>query len=256
MEPISLVLGLGTAISGAVGAFGKHKQAKAQTQASNLAASNRYRDALMMRNYQYGKEVELYNQRVKDYEAGIRESQLAYNRGYTALDKRAAERIAAARFAGQENLIKDIQTQGQFAAQGTSGVDPRAAVMARGLAGRRDALIANNLLRARYGDIEANRDLRMQANIYRRKLFSALPMVPTMAPIPSAPIYQQGPSALSLIGGLGTAAMSGLSAGMSAENMFGGGGGFGGPKALDDATFGKIGSGSPLGNAYKNFLKG
>ena len=48
-----------------------------------------------------------------------------------------------------------------------------------------------------------------------------------MAPMPSAPIMQQGPSALSLIGGLGTAAMSGLSAGISAENMFGGGGGSG-----------------------------
>jgi len=230
---LPVLFGLATAGFGAMSAIGKHQQAKAQTNAANQAAQNRYRDALMMRNYQYGKEVELYNRRVEDYQAGLKESQLAYNRGYTAIDKRAAERIGAARFAGQQNLIQDIQTQGQFAARGTSGVDPRAAVMARAAAGRRDALVANNLLRARYGDIEANRDLRMQANSYRRKLFSALPMVPTMAPMPSAPIMQQGPSALSLIGGLGSAAMSGLSAGISAENMFGGAGsGTGDPNLL------------------------
>ena len=210
-------------------AIGKHQQAKAQTSAANQAAQNRYRDALMMRNYQYAKEVELYNRRVEDYQAGLKESQLAYNRGYTAIDKRAAERIGAARFAGQQNLIQDIQTQGQFAARGTSGVDPRAAVMARAAAGRRDALVANNLLRARYGDIEANRDLRMQANIYRRKLFSALPMTPTLAPLPAAPIMQQGPSALSLIGGLGSAAMSGITAGMSMNSMMNPGGGGGAP---------------------------
>lgn len=224
MEPISLVLGLGTAISGAMSAIGGYQQGRAQTDAANQAATNRYRDALKMRQYTYNKELGVYNQRVADYQAGLQESELALERGFTAIDKRAAERLGAARFGAQENLIKDIQTQGQIAALGTSGVDPRIAVMAKGAAGRRDTLIKSNLLRARFGDIETGRDLTMQANIYRRKLFSALPMAPTMAPMPSAPLMQTGPSALSLIGGLGSAAMSGITAGMSAENMFGGGG--------------------------------
>ena len=224
MEPISLVLGLGTAISGAMSAIGGYQQGRAQTDAANQAATNRYRDALKMRQYTYNKELGVYNQRVADYQAGLQESELALERGFTAIDKRAAERLGAARFGAQENLIKDIQTQGQIAALGTSGVDPRIAVMAKGAAGRRDTLIKSNLLRARFGDIETGRDLTMQANIYRRKLFSALPMAPTMAPMPSAPLMQTGPSALSLIGGLGSAAMSGITAGMSAANMFGGGG--------------------------------
>lgn len=255
MEPISLIMGLGTAISGAMSAIGGHQQGRAQTDAANQAAQNRYRDALKMRQYTFEKERGLYNQQVADYRAGLLESEQALRRGFTAIDRRAAERIGAARFAGQQNLISDIQAQGQLAGLQPGGSADRARAMAIGAAGRRDALIADNLLRARFGDIQAGRDLTMQANTYRRKLFSALPMAPTMAPMPSAPIMQQGPSALSLIGGLGTAAMSGLSAGISAENMFGGAG-FEGSKALDDATFGKIGSGSPLGNAYKNFLKG
>lgn len=224
MEPISLIMGLGTAISGGLSAIGGYQQGRAQTDAANQAAQNRYRDALKMRQYQYNKELGVYNQRLADYQAGLQESELALERGFTAIDRRAAERLGAARFGAQENLIQDIQAQGKLAGLQPGGSAQRAMAMARGAAGRRDALIADNLLRARFGDIQAGRDLTIQANTYRRRLFSALPMAPTMAPMPSAPLMQSGPSALSLIGGLGTAAMSGITAGMSAENMFGGGG--------------------------------
>ena len=218
---LPVLFGLGTAASSALPIIGNFQQGNAQKDAANQAATNRYRDALKMRQYEYNKELGVYNQRVADYQAGLQESELALERGFTAIDKRAAERLGAARFGAQENLIKDIQTQGQIAALGTSGVDPRIAVMAKGAAGRRDTLIKSNLLRARFGDIETGRDLTRQANIYRRKLFSALPMAPTMAPMPSAPIMQTGPSVLSLIGGLGSAAMSGITAGMKFEQMVG-----------------------------------
>ena len=222
---LPVLFGLATAGFGAMSAIGKHQQAKAQTRASNQAAANRYRDALRMRQYQYGKEVELYNQRVKDYQAGIKESELALGRAFTSLDKRAAERLGQAAFARQESLIKDIQTQGQLSNLQAGGSADRLRAMAVGAAGRREALVADNLLRARYGDIDRSRDLEMQANIYRRKLFSALPMTPTMAPMPTAPVMQSGPSALSLIGGLGSAALGGITAGMSMSSMMPPGGG-------------------------------
>ena len=62
--------------------------------------------------------------------------------------------VGAAAVAGEQNLIKDIQTQGKFAALQPGGSRDRAAVMAKAAAGRRDALITDNLLRARYADIE------------------------------------------------------------------------------------------------------
>ena len=244
---LPVLFGLATAGFGAMSAIGKYQQAKAQTRASNQAAANRYRDALRMRQYQYGKEVELYNQRVKDYQAGIKESELALGRAFTALDKRAAERLGQAAFARQESLIKDIQTQGQLSNLQAGGSADRLRAMAVGAAGRREALVADNLLRARYGDIDRSRDLEMQANVYRRKLFSALPMTPTMAPVPAAPVMQSGPSALSLIGGLGSAAMGGITAGMNMSSMMPpSGGGV-------DAFKGVIGEGTPLGNVYANF---
>jgi hypothetical protein len=235
---LPVLFGLATAGFGAMSAIGKHQQAKAQTRASNQAAANRYRDALMMRQYQYGKEVELYNQRVKDYQAGIKESELALGRAFTALDKRAAERLGQAAFARQESLIKDIQTQGQLSNLQAGGSADRLRAMAVGAAGRREALVADNLLRARYGDIDRSRDLEMQANVYRRKLFSALPMTPTMAPVPAAPVMQSGPSALSLIGGLGSAALGGITAGMSMSSMMPSSGGMPGASNFSAASQG------------------
>jgi len=49
-----------------------------------------------------------------------------------------------------------------------------------------------------------------------------------MAPLASRPVMQSGPSALSLIGGLGSAALGGISAGMSMSSMMPKGGGGGG----------------------------
>ena len=226
------LFGLATAGFGAMSAIGKHQQGKAMADASNQAARNQYRDALSMRQYRYNQQLGAYNQRLADYSAGLAESELGLKRGFTAIDKRAAERYGAAAFQAQENVISDIQAGGQLAASLPAGISDRAVTMARGAAGRRDAMVADNLLRARFGDIQAARDMTMQANMYRRKLFSGLPMAPTMAPMPSAPVMQQGPSALSLIGGLGSAALSGITAGMSMNSMMPKGGGGGGASAL------------------------
>ena len=65
MEPISLIMGLGTAVSGAMSAIGGYQQGRAQTDAANQAAQNRYRDALRMRQYRFEKQTS------KDYTPGI-----------------------------------------------------------------------------------------------------------------------------------------------------------------------------------------
>jgi hypothetical protein len=233
---LPVLFGLATAGFGAMSAVGKHQQGRAQADAANQAARNQYRDALSMRQYRYNQQLGAYNQRLADYSAGLAESELGLKRGFTAIDKRASERYGQAAFQAQNNLISDIQAGGQLAASLPAGISDRAITMARGAAGRRDALVQDNLLRARFGDIQAARDMTMQANMYRRKLFSALPMAPTMAPMPTAPVMQQGPSALSLIGGLGSAALGGITAGMSMHGMMnpggGGGGGTGDPDLL------------------------
>lgn len=221
---LPVLFGLATAASGAMSAIGNYQQGRAQTDAANQAAQNQYRDALKMREYKFQGEADIFRARKFDYLSGLRESELALGRGLTAIDKRAQERYGQTLFGGQQNLIQDIQARGKLAGLQPGRSAQRAMAMTVGAAGRRDALIADNLLRARYADIDTSRDLAMQANTYRRKLFSALPPAPKYGPMPSAPIMQQGPSALSLIGGLGSAALSGITAGMGMNSMMAGGG--------------------------------
>ena len=216
----STAIGVATGLASGAQAIGGFQQGRAQTDATNRARLSAYQDQLAMQRYAYNKELGVYQQQVADYEAGLQESELALERSYTQLDKAAAERVAAARFAGQESMIQNIQREGQIAALQPGGSRDRAMAMARGLAGRQSALVADNLLRARFGDIEKFRGFRDQANSYRRQLYSRLPLAPTMGPTPSAPVMQSGPSALSLLSGLGSATLGGVTAGLGAESTF------------------------------------
>ena len=206
--------GVATAATGAASALGNYQQGRAQTDATNQMRKNTYRDQLAMNQYAYNKDMGVYQQSLADYQAGLNESEQALGKSFTQLDKRAAERIAAARFAGQTNLAQDIASQGKLAASlPAGGSRNRAMALDRGRAGMRDANVEDYLLRSRYGDIDVGNRLIDQANSLRRQLASRVGPAPVMGPMPSAPVMQAGPSALSLIGGLGSAAIGGFSAG-------------------------------------------
>ena len=206
--------GVASAATGVASALGNYQQGRAQTDATNQMRQNAYRDQLAMRQYTYNQDMSVYRQSLADYQAGLRESEIALGKSFTQLDKRAAERIGGARVAGQTNLAQDLVSQGKIAASLPSGRSrDRAMALDRGRAGRRDANVEDYLLRARFGDIDTGNRLIDQATSYRRQLASRVMPEPTMAPMPSAPVMQAGPSALSLIGGLGSAAIGGFSAG-------------------------------------------
>ena len=217
----STAIGVATGVTQGMSALGSYQQGRAQTDATNQARQNQYRDQLAMQRYAYNKELGVYNQQVADYRADLKESEIAYEKSITQLGKRASERTGAAAFSEQDAIQKDIQTEGQILASlPAGGSRDRALALARGAAGMRKASVYDNLLRGRFADIDAARSLTDQANSYRRQLFSRVPLAPTMAPTPSAPVMQQGPSALSLVAGLGSAALGGFTAGAGAEAQF------------------------------------
>ena len=211
-------IGVATGVAQGASAIGNYQQGKAATRETNQARMNQYRDQLALNQYTYNKELGVFNQASADLAAGLQESEIGLKKSFTQLDKRAAERISAAAFGEQDAVMEDIQREGMIASMTAGGSRDRAMAMARGIAGRRREGVSDYLLRSRFGDIAEARNLTDQANSYRRKLFSQMPLAPTMAPTPSAPVMQQGPSALSLIGGLGSAALGGLSAGMGVAN--------------------------------------
>ena len=219
MEPISLILGGLSALSGGMSAIGGYQQGRRQTEETNRARQNQYRDQLRLQKFKEIREGALYRQEVADYKANILEAEQALNKGFTRIGKRAAERYGRAAFADVDREAKLIQAEGQIAASMPAGASrDRAIAMLRGAKGRDEALMMDNLLRARFADIDTARDLTDQANSYRRRLFQSLSPAPMRGPTPTAPVMQSGPSALSLIGGLGSAAVAGLSAGLSASS--------------------------------------
>lgn len=218
MEPISLVLGGLSALSGGMSAIGGFQQGRAQTDATNRARQNQYRDQLALKQFREARQEALYRQEVADYRTNLLESKQALDKSFTRLGKRAAERYGRAAFASEGRTAQSILTQGQLAARLPAGASrDRAMALARGAAGRDEAMIMDNLLRARFADIDTARDLTDQANSYRRRLFQNLSPAPVRGPMPTAPVMQSGPSVLSLIGGLGSAALGGFSTALGAE---------------------------------------
>jgi len=229
-------IGVATGLSQGASALGSFQQGRAQTDATNRARLNQYRDTIMMNEFQFQGQEAIRRAAINDYQAGLRESDLALGEVRTGLDKQLAERVAKSRFenlAGQQKLL---QTQGRMAATMQAGRGrERAMALAAGAEGMRESLVMDNLLRARFAAADTYRGAADQATSYRRQLFSKVPLPTRRAPLPSAPVMQSGPSALSLIGGLGSAALGGLTAGMGAASdlgRIGGVPGAGTPSAL------------------------
>lgn len=215
-------IGVATGLSQGMSAIGSFQQGRAQTDATNRARLNQYRDAAMMSEFQFQGDEAIRRAAINDYFSGIQESDWGIADVATGLQKQEAERISKARFeslAGQQNLL---QTQGRMAATMQAGRGrERAMALAAGSEGMRESLAMDNLLRARFGAQDYYRGEADKATSYRRQLFSKVPLPTRRAPLPSAPIMQSGPSALSLIGGLGSAALGGLTAGMGAASDLG-----------------------------------
>jgi len=210
-DPVSV--GLGTAAAGGAKAIGDFQSGRAQTDAVNEARRRQYRDQLALNQFKYIKDVGVFNQARADLDAGLLESERALSKGLTAIQKQAAERAGASAFASQDRLAKSINASGSIASLPAGGSRDRIAAITKASFGRETALDMDNLLRGRFSDISTAQGLTDKANSFRRQLFGRMPAAPSMAPTPSAPVMQAGPSPFSLIAGLGGAALSGVSAG-------------------------------------------
>ena len=214
-------IGVATGVASGAQAIGGFMQGKSQTEATNRARLNQYRDAAMMNEFQFQGDEAIRRAAINDYKSGLRESDLALAEVRTGLDKQLSEQFSKARFASLGREQKLLQSEGRIATTMQAGRSrDRMLALTRGGSYAGEALEMDNLLRAKFGAADTYRGAADQATSYRRQLASKVPLPTRRAPLPSAPVMQSGPSTLSLIGGLGSAALGGLSAGMSAEQSF------------------------------------
>jgi len=217
----STAIGVATGLSQGASALGSFQQGRAQTDATNRARLNAYRDAAMMSEFQFQGDEAIRRAAINDYFSGIQESDWAIADVATGLQKQETERISKARFESLGSQQKLLQTQGKIAAGMQAGRGrERMMTLAKGAEDISESMRLDNLMRARFAAKDFYRGEADKATSYRRQLFSRVPLPTRRAPLPSAPVMQSGPSAFSLIGGLGSAALGGLTAGMGAESAF------------------------------------
>lgn len=228
---LPILFGVATAASGAMSAIGKYQQGQATTKATNRARLQAWEDDVAYKRWKFARDQAAWNVAKNDYEATLRESEIALGKTLTSIQKQEAERYGAGAFASQKRTAEGIARRGRLAASGIPagrGTDRLMAISGFGAEGLETAQYDDYMLRARFSDIDKFSRFQDQANSYRRAAYSKLPLAPTMAPIAQRPVMQSGPSALSLIGGLGSAALGGISAGMGMSKMMPAGGSSGG----------------------------
>lgn len=195
-----------------VSAVGGFLGQSAQTQATNDARLNEYKNQLAIYERDWMNRVGEYQQGLVDYEAQSMENELAYNRATQQAQRQLTDVYSQAAF----NQLKEVQglqaAQGRVAASGVSGQSAlRARNVLEGAYGQSQAISMDNLLRARYGFMDTTESLRNQLTSANRQSWNKVALAPTPGIAPPEPVFSTGPSPLTLFGELGSSALGGFS---------------------------------------------
>jgi hypothetical protein len=234
MDPLTLGLfAAGTAgtqfLGGLFGANKKRDQARRAAKAQNRANLMADQQRMRMHNFQENERMRMHNYKVDAYKRFIPRAFDRANLAYQDNNAGLTELIDQYQFQGQDRMARDVASRGALAARGITGRGAMMQDVAQSAAlGRGDALMADNLMRARYGVDRANMKIRQQLTDSLQQAYNQVGYTPRRAPAPMAtpqvsPAYNNNDYTNDLIGSAFGAVSSGL-------GMFMGGGGLGGLK--------------------------
>lgn len=196
---------------GAANAIGSFIGGQSEADAQNAAAREQYKQQLKIREAKYLSDLGAYNLRKAQYRDQMSENFASANRAYASEQNRLNEIYKQAAFASQGANIKAIQGAGRAAASGRMGANAarmRGDVMAE--FGRGQAMQAESLMSAQNALTTANKRTRQKLAAANRRAFYNVGAMPSTPVMPIKPTAVQGPSPLSLLGGLGEVAISGM----------------------------------------------
>ena len=219
-----VALGVASFASSAAGAIGAHQSAQAQANAANEAAINNYEYQVAVRENKWRQTLTIWNQKRIQYKKGLAENALALNRGDVQIQDSLNRAYQQAKLQGSADTIDLLKKQGVFQARGTNQGQSADKIERSILAeyGLKNAMRANSLAMSRMQAFEAGNALRRKAESDLNQMYSRVALQPVQGVAPVVPTMQAGPNALSLIAGLGQAAISGVNtyAGLKADNPF------------------------------------
>ena len=208
-----VALGVASFGSSALGAIGGHQSAQAQADAANEAAINNYNYQVAVRENKWRQTLTIWNQKRIQYKKGLAENALALNRGDVQIQDSLNRAYQQAKLQGSADTIDLLKKQGVFQARGTSQGQSSDKIERSILAeyGLKNAMRANSLAMSRMQAYEASNALRRKAESDLNNMYSKVALQPVQGVAPVVPTMQAGPSPLSLIGALGSAAIGGIS---------------------------------------------
>ena len=190
MDPLTLGLFAGaqalTQFGGSFfGANQKRDQARRVADATNRANLVADQNRLRLHNFQEDERMRLHNAKVDAYNRFVPRAYQRAGLAYQDNNARLKELIDQYQFMGQDRLAQQVAQQGALAARGVTGRGARTAQVAADSAlGRGDALMADNLLRARYGTERANMKIRQQLTDSIQNAYNQVAYTPRRAPAP------------------------------------------------------------------------
>ena len=205
-----VALGVASFATGALGAVGQYQSASAQASAANAAANRNYKYQLKMRERAWDQERHIYGQKIFQYEKAVDNNTMAANRAYAAEQRRLNEIYRQAAFSQQGQLGKLMQQQGRVAAAGRTGKSADRldnALLAQ--YGRNQAITQQSLTSAQLKTKYQNEAIRRELISSNNNAYSNVAVAPMAGVAPPRPVMQQGPSSISLLSGLGQAALGG-----------------------------------------------
>ena len=203
-------LGVASFASGALGAVGQYQSGQAQASAANAGAMRQYKYQLKMQQNNYARERERYKVGVANYQQAVADNEDAANRAYVSQQEKLNNIYRSTSFRQQAQLIELAQGSGKRAATGQRGrsVDRLDNDIVSQF-GRNQAIMAESLLSAQRQYGRATEGIRREQLSANNRAYSPIAIAPQFGVTPPPPVMQQGPSGLSLLAGIGSAAVDG-----------------------------------------------
>ena len=217
-------IGLAGSVLGSVGQFAS---GSAAASAQNRARMAQYRYQLKMRKAAWRDERQRYATKLGQYGNQLAANREAANVAYASQQTRLNDIYKKAALTQQAQLVQLAKGSGQMAATGRLGKSAeRLDLDIVKQFGRNQAIMAESLTSANYAMQAANRGIRRELLSSNNQAFEKVAIQPKPGVAPPPPAMVQGPSPLSLVGGLLSA---GAQFGTDLANI---------PKPLDPNTIG------------------
>lgn len=211
-EPITM--GIAAAGTSALGAYGSYKSGVDAADATNRSRLRQAKFANQQYLLDATRADAQYGQNVFSYGMQLDENNAAASRAYFDNQRQYDELIQQASLSNTARSTALTQATGKNYAMGQAGKSAdRANQMLGAAAGRDEAMVADRLLRARNELGIRNSRIRDDLRFSNMRAYSRVAQAPIRGVAPPAPVFDQGPSQLSLYAGLGNAAISGVNAG-------------------------------------------